>query len=131
MFSVTPTPADTAGQQTITVKGENFGMQEGLVSVLLGSTPCSDVTLLSNTMLTCVSPEGSGVLLPVVVKVDTKSTLGQEGLGYNLFSYKAPVITNVSGCVDRDGATFNCHTPCMSQNTFYQKTDVGRFFMVH
>jgi hypothetical protein len=71
--------AGGAAGDTVTVTGRNFGGAAGHLSVLFGSTPGANVTILSDTQLTVGVPAGSGTL-----DVRVKSGVDAPGVTQNV-----------------------------------------------
>jgi len=81
--------ATTAGI-TISLIGANFGQINFSESAQIGSTACTRTSYLSDTMLLCSVPPGSGGALKA-----TFSRQGAVGTMCNAFTYDSPVITEV------------------------------------
>jgi hypothetical protein len=87
----------TEGGVTLEFRGENFGRAWGgnTVTIAFGLpsepltawTPCGGVAVLSQTVLHCTLPPGSGGNLSVAVSVS-----GVVGITPNAFSYAPPVV---------------------------------------
>ncbi|WP_202920821.1 IPT/TIG domain-containing protein [Urbifossiella limnaea] len=73
-----------AAGDTVTVTGRNFGGTAGRLSVLFGSNPGTNVTILSDSQLTVRAPAGSGA-----VDVKVKSGVDAPGVTQNV---KNPVF---------------------------------------
>lgn len=86
--------APTNGGVLVTIAGSNFGSAQANVSVSIDERECATDDLPRNhTSIVCLSPEGVGEDLPIVVTVE-----GQESAAANIFSYDAPEITSIDGC---------------------------------
>ncbi|EKX54973.1 hypothetical protein GUITHDRAFT_99619 [Guillardia theta CCMP2712] len=92
--SVFPGVTATAGGQSITVIGKNFGIfGSSQVTVKVGYTTCSSSAYgLNEYMLICVLAPGAGIMLPVYVALDGGSFTGQV----NAFSYSPPTLQAVN-----------------------------------
>eukprot|EP00941_MAST-03F_sp_MAST-3F-sp1_P003510 g3510.t1 len=100
---------DTQGGDLITVYGRSFGTlgHDGKpaseISVYINGETCSDVEMLSSTILTCVTPPGIGSGHPVMVRV------GGEG-GRMSVAAKMPNLSSSSAddIVDSGGSDGRC-----------------------
>ncbi|HEV2655410.1 MAG TPA: IPT/TIG domain-containing protein, partial [Ktedonobacteraceae bacterium] len=86
--SISPTSGPEAGGTTVTITGSGF---TGATAVSFGSTAGTDVTVVSDTQITVVSPAGSG---RVDVTVTTSAGTSQTSTA-DQFTY-TPVIV-ISG----------------------------------
>jgi hypothetical protein len=66
---VSPDHGATAGGYVVSVTGDNFGTTPSSLSLLVGRTPCSRTGWVSNSMATCLVPQGVGATR-VVVEVE-------------------------------------------------------------
>jgi IPT/TIG domain/Fibronectin type III domain len=101
VVGVSPAQGPTSGGTTITVTGTEF--IDGGTTVEVGGQPCTNVTVLSATSLTCVTPAHA----PGPVNV-TVTTGGGTSAPFGSFEYVAspPTITAVSpGEVPTTGGT--------------------------
>ena len=85
------------GDTLLTVYGENFGHStasgEGpVVSVTVGNETCSNVTVISNYTLTCLSPSLEPDTYDIAVTVDEVTTVYEEAFT----SLVPPTVTGVS-----------------------------------
>jgi IPT/TIG domain/Dockerin type I domain len=62
-----------AAGSTITITGQNFSGAAGHLSVLFGTTPASSITIVSDSQITAVVPQGSGTV-PVTVQSGVTET---------------------------------------------------------
>lgn len=83
--AVQATRASTAGGDTLTIIGENFGLSP---SVTVGGQSCPPVEAASHSSVACALPEGEGVDLPLVVNVSGQSANAS-------FSYDPPTIDEI------------------------------------
>jgi hypothetical protein len=63
--SVSPSAGTTSGGTTVTITGQNF---QRTTAIQTSSTPAAAFTVLSNTMITAVTPSGSAATLDVTVR---------------------------------------------------------------
>lgn len=90
--AVVPAVAATSGGINVTVLGENFGENQGDVAeVLIGGQACLQHYYVSDTLLLCTHPPGTGTDHEVVVL----SSAGYRTSNGALFSYQAPQIASV------------------------------------
>ena len=92
-----PTVGTFAGGTLVTIYGENFGYStssgEGPeVSVTVGDQNCTEVNVLSNYTLTCLTPSLPPELHDVVVTVDEVSGVYREAFT----SLEPPIITSIT-----------------------------------
>ncbi|GAM22546.1 hypothetical protein SAMD00019534_057210 [Acytostelium subglobosum LB1] len=74
---------------TIVVNGINFGTVANQIVVLIGTQPCTSVSILVNHLkFQCTAPPGKGANLILSVSVNGQTTTG-------FFSYDAPAITSI------------------------------------
>jgi hypothetical protein len=80
------------GGYVISITGMNFGNQDYTTSAILGYTSCATTTWVSATRVNCKTTQGSGVNhnIELILAVHV-------GTGAGLFSYDAPVISQVGG----------------------------------
>jgi hypothetical protein len=82
----------TAGGDVVTITGLYFN---GAPAVLIGSAPCAaPVVSGGNTVITCTTPAGVGLDLPVTISLDNQFSLPRY-----LLSYKLPAVTTITGCL--------------------------------
>jgi hypothetical protein len=74
----------TAGGNTVTINGLNFSGGAGLTQVFFGTTPASNVSVLSDTQLTVTVPPETGGTVDVTVKspYGTSATVGVDQYTY-------------------------------------------------
>jgi hypothetical protein len=76
---------------TITITGQNFSGAAGQLSVFFGSTPASSVTVLSDTQISAVVPNGSGTVNVTVQsgvnETDTISSNPNANVNAPIFGY--------------------------------------------
>ena len=111
--SASPTTGTTAGGYNLTIQGNNFGF-ERIVHLGSPSLPCP-ILEANHSMLVCSVPEGFGLNYGLKVYVGTGAVVGNGAVGLSLadpslflFSYLAPEIISVSGCVADGNATKEC-----------------------
>jgi hypothetical protein len=77
---------------TITIDGQNFSGAAGQLQVFFGSTPATDVTVISDSQVSAVVPNGSGT---VNVTVQSGVTTPSDPENYNnpVFGYGTSAIT--------------------------------------
>ena len=80
LTSLSPTAGTTAGGDVLTLSGSNFS--EGM-TVTVGGGACEQVTLVSSSRLTCVTPAH----IPDVVAVTVQNTAGFSATLPNAFTY--------------------------------------------
>ncbi|MBN8422717.1 MAG: IPT/TIG domain-containing protein [Verrucomicrobia bacterium] len=87
---VSPARGSTLGGTLLTVTGTNF---TGAGSVTIGGVPATNVTVLSSTSLTCITPAGSVGTVSVAV-----TTVGGTSADNTLFTYElaVPAVTDIS-----------------------------------
>ncbi|MFC5457339.1 beta strand repeat-containing protein [Prosthecobacter fluviatilis] len=85
-----PARGSTLGGTLLTVTGTNF---TGAGSVTIGGVPATNVTVLSSTSLTCITPAGSLGAVSVAV-----TTVGGTSADNTLFTYElaVPHVTDIS-----------------------------------
>lgn len=91
--NVTPNPILTAGGQTLTIAGTNFGTNG---QVTLAGMVCP-VASWTNTSITITSLQGQGLAQPLVV-----STAGQSSGAYHV-NYNAPTVSSLNPNSGPDG----------------------------
>lgn len=89
----TPAKGSTLGGSTMTVTGTNF---TGAGSVTIGGVPALNVTVLSSTSLTCITPAGSVGAESVVV-----TTVGGTNADNSFFTYELTVPSVAEIAPDR------------------------------
>lgn len=89
LTSVTPSQSSTTGGGSITIAGQNLGL-EGAVTLAGTALVCNNVTW-SHTSIECTVPEGVGRDLAIAVTVG-----GQASTNTLSFSYTAPSVATVS-----------------------------------
>ena len=81
-----------AGGETVTITGTDFDLTAA--SVTIGGNPCTSVSVLNSTTITCVTPSNTSGTYDIVV---TNTDDNQFGTGSSLFTYNpAPVISSLS-----------------------------------
>lgn len=101
-------PTTLVGGQTITINGTNFGASGATVTV--GGVNFTNVAhSIPNTQITATCPIGSGVNLPVVVRV------GSQNSAPFLASYAAPAV---SGILPGNGSTAGGYTAFVTGSNF-------------
>lgn len=55
--SVTPATGPFIGGATVTIAGTRFA--DGVSAVMIGGRPCTDIVVVDDTTLTCVTPAGT------------------------------------------------------------------------
>ena len=87
--SVAPAQGSLSGGTEITITGNGFYQVE---SVTVGDSPCSSITEISSSQITCITPAGTGL-----AAITIKNSDGQEGTGGS-FQYKLtpPSISSIS-----------------------------------
>jgi hypothetical protein len=88
---VTRPNAPTSTGATITIMGHNFVTTDTSATVRIGKTICLTSSWSSNSMMTCLSPAGTGADYKVSVTVN--DLIGSQ---MQVFSYGAPVVTLVA-----------------------------------
>ena len=71
--SVSPDTLSSCGGN-ISIYGYNFSTQDSYLSILVGGSPCVDVSLESNTHLKCTAPPHPPGITPVIVTHDTSGS---------------------------------------------------------
>ena len=87
-----PATADPVDTVAVTIFGSNFGFNadsHATPVVALETTAMTSIVRISDTEIRAVSPQGVGFQLDVSVSVD------QQGDGFDLWSYTAPLITSI------------------------------------
>ena len=97
---------DLAGNELITITGNNFGVCQGCLSpqlaVTIGGRSCSNVIRINDTIITCRTPSYFGGNLPIVVTVESFSSVP-----VNLLSYKPPQVLNIDPRQSKVRTNFN------------------------
>jgi hypothetical protein len=75
----------------------SFGYNVGNATVVIGTRICT-VLNVAHTSLICTVPAGAGIALTV------RATIGGQLSTTKTFSYSAPIITGVTGCIVQSGA---------------------------
>jgi len=90
--SVSPNAGPLAGGTTATITGANFASP---ATVMFGSAAATNVTVVSSTSISAVTPAGSAGIVSVAV-----TSNGQTGTLNNAFTYAAaPIVISVSPSV--------------------------------
>lgn len=84
-----PTKGNVTGGTTLTLTGTLFKTD---TTVTVGGNPCTSVTRISDTQLTCVTPAGTTGFAPIVVSNPGGGTVTRN----NAFQYYVPVFSVVS-----------------------------------
>jgi len=95
--NVTPADGSTSGGTSVTVTGTDF-TGGGAVTVTFGTTPATNVNVVSSTQITCTTPAHAAGAVDVTVANDFGSDTLSSGFTYN----NAPSVTNVTPA---DGST--------------------------
>jgi hypothetical protein len=97
----TGTNSPSSGDGLITVVGNNFGLSDTTLSVVLGSTMCNTAYWSSFTSVACTFPAGYGY--GMLAKLDIS---GNKGTNTQPFTYDSPVMTRISqsNCPTSGGA---------------------------
>lgn len=100
--SITPDGGPTAGFQTVTIAGTNFDTTNGM-TVTIGGTACSSLSLASSTSLTCSTPVKTlGSYDVVLTNLDGNS---QSVTATNAYTYRnPPIISDVYDLVKCDAS---------------------------
>lgn len=94
VHSVRPNSGPTTGGTIVRVKGAGFGSKDSDMTVRIGGRRCLLTTWLSESVLHCVAPPGSGTQLDVVVTAgNMTSALARADNA--LFTYERPQLTRV------------------------------------
>jgi hypothetical protein len=80
---------------TVTVTGQNFGGAAGRLSVLFGSTPGTNLTVVSDTALTVRVPTGTGTV-NVTVKSGQDATGVPQNIKNPVFGYGVSAVTTAA-----------------------------------
>jgi hypothetical protein len=90
---IKPPNGGTAGGNTLTIKGTDFGATPpDVLTISIGDRPCNTANWISDSSLECVgTPAGTGSNLPVQVNM-TRAGAQEYGVSAVLFNYDAPVI---------------------------------------
>jgi len=84
----------TTGGGRIGVHGKNFGPaggeDQGLVSIYIGEDACTELKVLSDSLMTCAAPAGVGKNLDVTVRVAAQVSKPKTG-----FAFAKPTVTEV------------------------------------
>ncbi len=91
--SVSPSGSSLGGGSYVTISGANFTASGGSTSVSFGGSACSNVTILSSTLISCQVPAHAAGVVNIVVT----NPGGLSGTGNSLFEYRAdPTVTSIS-----------------------------------
>lgn len=91
--SVTPASGPFIGGATVTVAGTRFA--DGVSSVMIGGRPCTNVVVVDDTTLTCVTPAGTPGLL-ADVQVTASRGQGRLNGAYRYFD-ALPLRSDLNG----------------------------------
>jgi len=80
------------GGQSVTLNGQNFGQADETATARLGFTLCGTTSWTSSSTIVCLSPEGAGQALSLVMTI--ASLVGTQPQAY---TYAAPEITATVG----------------------------------
>jgi hypothetical protein len=80
----------TAGGDTLTIVGANFGPATATATVDIAGSDCP-VAAHTHTTITCVTPRGQGSDKPVIVRVGGQASLPAS------FNYEAPIVDHIVG----------------------------------
>jgi subtilisin family serine protease len=84
--AVTPASGSSNGGDTITISGNNFASG---ASVLLGNATCQDVTVVSSSRITCITPASA----PQLVKVTVENPDGAQGVLTSAYTFVGAATT--------------------------------------
>ena len=84
--AVTPSSGSSNGGDTITISGNNFASG---ASVLLGNATCQNVTVVSASRITCVTPASA----PQLVKVTVENPDGAQGVLTSAYTFVGAATT--------------------------------------
>jgi hypothetical protein len=100
--SLTPLSGTPLGGTWLTINGQNFGEDETLVSVTVGGTECTNLTLVSSGKIVALTPAGAGAYQPLKV---VRELYGIKSRGGGVsFSYLAPRVKSIEPSSGRIGA---------------------------
>eukprot|EP00026_Physarum_polycephalum_P000048 Phypoly_transcript_00048.p1 GENE.Phypoly_transcript_00048~~Phypoly_transcript_00048.p1 ORF type:complete len:2722 (+),score=260.03 Phypoly_transcript_00048:277-8166(+) len=89
--SLNPSSGPTEGGTLVSIVGNGFGDDQSAVSVRFGNTTCTNVTILSASVITCRTSKGIGKGLAVSISVlDISSNITAN------FSYTGPSVSTIS-----------------------------------
>lgn len=101
--AVVPAEAVSRGRLNVTVIGAEFGSgQADIAAIYVGSTACLAHYFVSDSIVTCVLPPGTGQDHEVVVE----NSLGLRSSDGALFSYSSPVIHSIEPGRSLEGDAF-------------------------
>jgi hypothetical protein len=83
---VNPTSGSAAGGNTLTITGSNFAAG---ATVSVGNQPCTPVTIVSATTLTCVAPAGTA---GTTVDIAVTNVGTAAGIGAELYTYRNATV---------------------------------------
>lgn len=91
--SVSPSGSSLSGGSYVTISGANFTASGGSTAVTFGGSACSNVTILTSTLISCQVPAHAAGVVDIVVT----NPGGLSGTGSSLFEYRAdPTVTSIS-----------------------------------
>jgi hypothetical protein len=91
--SISPRNAPTVGGISVTVSGISFGSNRSNLNVVIGSTSCIDVIILTNHVsVKCLLAPGGGAELPTIINVLNPPFVSKSEV---TFSYNVPVLSAV------------------------------------
>ena len=121
VLSASPDWLSPFGGDIVTITGENFGGGDVFISVTIGGILCGNVTVISTTTISCISPGGVGGPRPISVNANGKESAPKFLLSYHLPELQAlSTGWGVEGTVlDITGANFvdNSLTRCRIGST--------------
>lgn len=91
--SVTPATGPFIGGATVTIAGTRFA--DGVSAVMIGGRPCTDIVVVDDTTLTCVTPAGTPGLL-ADVQVTASRGQGRLNGAYRYFD-ALPLRSDLNG----------------------------------
>merc|ERR1711871_1418440 len=92
VMGVKPPYSEGEGGRLLTIHGKNFGEKNNsLLVVRVGGEVASDVQVLSDSLVRCVSPAGSGENVSVQAFVG-----GETNRSFDRFEYDPPLVRSVS-----------------------------------
>lgn len=102
--AMAPITGPTSGGDRVELVGTHFGVNTSTNWTLhVGAFPVPVLLTRTDTRIEFVSPIGSGTNLPVTLVI-----AGQTAVTLVRYSYAAPQLTSVAGCVDEPPATKLC-----------------------
>jgi len=126
--SIEPNNGSTAGENTVVLNGKGFGSSAADITVFIGSTPCTNVQIVSEYVsISCQVSAGTGKNLNVNVTVN-----GYAATKSPVYSYHAPTISYVCPTKVEKGDSIRIYGkdfaptfPCNGSCIFSAKVKVG------